>query len=88
MQKHLVEHRAEHIAIAFLRYCCLNGFGDGAAEAASGVGVFGKNLTANIGGVAGRRGYVGAVGAHHLAAERLLLVGALHHKHLAVEPEI
>ena len=51
-------------------------------------GVLGQDLAAYIGGHAGTGGDGSAVGAHYLAAERLLLVAHLDHVDLAIQPEI
>ena len=88
MQQHLIEHAPEHVAVAGVRRGDLYGLADGAAERAGRAGVLGEDLLADLRlhRGAGRDGR--AVGAHHLAAEGLLLIGALDHKHLAVQPQI
>ena len=50
--------------------------------------MFGQDLPAHFGFHGRRRRYRRTVGAHHLPAERLLLVGAFHHVDLAVEAQI
>ena len=50
--------------------------------------MFGEHLAADLGGI-GRRGrHVRIERLHDVAAERLLLVGALHHEHVQIEPEM
>ena len=66
----------------------VDGGADGAAQAAGGVRVLGQDLAAHVGGHAGAEGHKGTVGAHHLAAEGLLLIADLDHVRLAVQPEI
>ena len=88
MQQHLVEHAAEDIAVALVGSGGLDRLGDGAAEGAGGAGVLGQDLAADLGLHGGARRHGGAVGAHDLAAEGLLLIGALDHEDLAVEAQI
>ena len=87
MQKHLIEHAAEHIAVAFLLGGGFDGFGDGAAEASGGAGEFSENLLADFCFHRGRRRDRRSVGSHDFAAEGLLLIGNLHHVDLAVQTE-
>ena len=50
--------------------------------------MLGEHLAADLGGI-GRRGrHVRIERLHDVAAERLLLVGALHHEHVQIEPEM
>ena len=88
VQQHLIQHAAQHIAIALAGGGGLHSLADGAAQRAGGAGELSQNLAAHLGGVGGRGGHVGAVGAHDLAAEGLLLIGALHHEHAAVQSQI
>ena len=88
MQQHLIEHAAQHITIPLASGGGLHGLTDGAAQRTSGVRELGQNLAAYLGGVGGRGSHIGAVGPHDLAAERLLLIGALDHEHLAVQIQI
>ena len=87
VEKHLVEDRSEHIAVAGRLDRRLDGLGDRAAERARRAGVLGVDEPSDVSRHRGRRRDVRAVGAHDLAAERLLLVGALHHEDVAVESE-
>ena len=50
--------------------------------------MLGQYLPPHLGFHGRRRCHRRAVGAHHLPAERLLLIGAFHHVHLAVQTEI
>ena len=88
MEKHLVEHAAQHIAVARGGGGNFHRLADGAAQAARGVRVLGQDLAAYIGGHAGAGSDGSTIGAHHLAAERLLLVAHLDHVDLAIQPEV
>ena len=88
VQQHLIEDAAEHIAVARRRRGDLHGLADGAAEGAGGIRVLGQNGAADVRGVRRAGGDARAVSAHDLAAERLLLIRALDHEHLQVEPQI
>ena len=88
VQQHLVEHAAEHVAVALMGGGVLHGLADGAAERAGGVRVLGEDFAADLGAHAGAGGDGGAVGAHDLAAEGLLLIGALYHVDLAVQAQV
>ena len=88
MEQHLVEHRAKHVAIAGGLDCSLDSLGDGTAKRTGSARMVGKNLAAHFCGHAGRRSDIGAIGAHHFATERLLLVRHLYHEDLAVEVEV
>ena len=88
VQEHLVQHGAEHVAVAGVGDGDFDSFGNRAAERTGRAGEFGKNLAADLGFV-GRRGRdVRAVGTHHFTAEGLLFVGNLNHENLAVETEV
>ena len=88
VQQHLIQHAAQHVAVALAGGGGLHGLADGAAQRAGGAGELGQDLAAYLGGVGGGGGDVGAVGTHDLAAEGLLLIGALHHEHAAVQSQI
>ena len=88
MQQHLVEHGSEHVPVARVGYCRLHCFGNGAAKASGSVRILFEKLASHIGGHTWRWGHLCAIGSHHLATERFLLIGTLHHKHLAVKAEI
>ena len=88
VQQHLIQHTAQHIAGVGRGSGALHGLTDGAAQRAGGVGELRQDLAAYLGGQGGRGGHVRAVGPHDLAAEGLLLIGALHHEHMAVQPQI
>ena len=87
VKEHLVENRAEHIAVARGLYRSLHRLGDRAAKRAGRAGMLGVDEAADLCLHRRRRRDARAVRAHHLAAERLLLVGALHHEDAAVKPE-
>ena len=88
VQQHLIEHAAEHVAVAGVRYRDLHGLRDRAAERAGRAGELLEDLAPDVRRI-GRGGrHLRAVGAHHLAAERLLLIGALDHEHLQIESQI
>ena len=87
VQQHLVEDGPEDVAVALVLHGVFDGLADRAAERAGGAGVLGEDLAADVRRVRRRGRHVRAVGAHDLAAEGLLLVGALHHEDLAVEAE-
>ena len=88
MQKHLTQNAAQHVAVALVCGRVLNGFGNRAAKASAGAGMLLQNLAADVRRLRRRGRYLRAVGAHDLAAERLLLIGYLHHVHVAVQPQI
>ena len=88
MEKHLVEHAAQHVAVAFTGYRRLHRFGNSAAEAPRSARMFSQDLPANFGFHGGRRRYRRTVSAHHFPAERFLLIGAFHHVDLAVKAQI
>ena len=50
--------------------------------------MLGQDLAAYIGGHAGAGSDGSTIGAHHLTAERLLLVAHLDHVDLAIQPEV
>ena len=88
VEQHLVQHAAQHVAVALVADGVLHRLGDGAAQRAHRVGEPGQNVTADGGGGAGRGGDGSAVGAHHLTAEGLLLIAALHHEHVEIQAQI
>ena len=88
VQKHLIEHAAEHVAVAGGRGGDLDGLADRAAERAGRAGVLGEDAPADLRLRGRARRHGRAVGAHDLAAEGLLLIRALNHIDLAVEPEV
>ena len=88
VQQHLIQDAAQHVAVTLLASRGLHSLADGAAQGAGGVGELCQNPAAHLGGVGGGRSHVGAVGPHDLAAEGLLLIGALHHEHAAVQSQI
>ena len=88
MQQHLIEHAAEHVAVARGRGGDLDGLADRAAERAGRAGVLGEDAPADLRLRGRARRHGRAVGAHHLAAEGLLLIRALDHVDLAVETQI
>ena len=88
MQEHLIEHAAEHVAIAGVGNRDLNGLGDRASQGARRTGELLENFPADICCVRGGRGYLCAIGAHDLAAEGLLFIGAFDHEHLQVQTQI
>ena len=88
VKKDLVQDRAQHIAVAGVGDGNFHRLGDGAAQGAGGSGMLRENLSSHIGGV-GRRGcHGGAVGAHDLTPEGLLLIADLYHVNLAVQAEV
>ena len=88
VQKHLIEHAAQHVPVAGRRGRFFHGLADGASERARRAGVLGEDLAADL-RLHGRRRRDGrAVRAHNLAAEGLLLIGTFHHVDLAVEPQV
>ena len=87
MQQDLRKDGSEYIAVAFVRDGRFHGLGDRAAETARGAGELRKDAASGLGRFRRRRRDGRAVGAHDLAAERLLFVGALHHVDVAVEAE-
>ena len=88
VEQHLVQDRAEDVAVALLAGGGLDGLGDGAAQGPGGAGVLGEDLPADVGRVRRRRRHLRAVGAHDLPAEGLLLIGALDHVDLAVQAQV
>ena len=89
MQHHLVQHAAQHIAGVGLGERHFHRLGDGGAQAAAGVvGVFRQHFPAHRRGVGGGRDDIRAVDVHERPALRFLLVGAAHHIHGEVQPEI
>ena len=88
VQQDLVEHAAQHIAVAWLGFGGLHRLGNGAAQAPARAGMLGKNPAAHLGVHGGGGGDRSAVGAHDLAAEGLLLVGDLDHVDLAVQAQV
>ena len=88
VQQHLVQHAAQHIAGVGGGGRALHGLADGAAQRAGGVRELRQDLLPHLGGQGGGRRHLGAVGPHDLPAEGLLLIGALHHEHMAVQPQI
>ena len=88
VQQHLIEHAAEHVAVAGGRGGDLDGLADRAAERAGRAGVLGEDAPADLRLRGRARRHGRAVGAHHLSAEGLLLIRALDHIDFAVEPEV
>ena len=88
MQQHLVQDAAEHIAVTGRARRHLDRLADRAAEGAGRAGKLLEDPAAHRRGIARRRRDGRAIGAHDLSAERLLLVGALDHKHFQVESQI
>ena len=88
MKQHLGQHGAQYIAITLLRSSGLYRLGNGASQAPGGSGEFLQNPPSNLSGVGRRRGYICPIGAHHLSAERFLLIRTLHHIHLTVKPQV
>ena len=88
VQQYLGKHTAEHIAVAFGIHSNFHSFGNRAAQAAGGAGVLRENLASYFGRHGGGRRNACAIGAHNFAAERLLLIGDLHHVDLAIQIEI
>ena len=88
VQKDLIEDGSEHIAVAGIGNCDFHCFGDRAAEGSGCAGVLSEDLAADICRIGRRRCDGSAVGAHHFAAERLLLITDFDHVYLAVEVKI
>ena len=88
VQQHLIEHAAEHVAVAGSRGGDLDSLADRAAERAGRAGVLGEDAPADLRLRGRARRHGRAVGAHHLAAEGLLLIRALDHVDFAVETQI
>ena len=90
VQHHLVEHTAQRVAPLVLGDVqrALHRLGDGRAERARGIRMLGEHLAADSRGVRRRGRDVSLERLHDVAAERLLLVGALHHEHVQVESEV
>ena len=84
VQQHLIEHAAQHIAVAGVLGGSFHGLGDGAAQAAGGAGEFFVDLPAHFRFHGGGGGHGSAVGPHDLPAEGLLLIAALDHENLAI----
>ena len=88
MQQYLIEDAAQNVPVPLLTGGGLHRLGDGAAQRTGGAGELGQKLPSHVGRVGGRRGDLRPIGAHHLAAEGLLLIGALDHINLTVQPQI
>ena len=88
VKQNLIENAAEDVAVAGRCRCSLDRLADGAAERAGGVRVLLQNFSANVCRVGRRRRDARAVGAHDLAAEGLLLVGAFDHVDPAVQTQV
>ena len=88
MQHDLIEHTAQHVTIPLGLRSLLHRLGNGAAKAARGIGMLGKNTSTHLGLGRGRGRDGGTVGAHDLTTEGLLLVGALYHVYAAIQIEI
>ena len=86
VQEHVVEHAAERVLRVVAFRGVFDGFGDRDAEAARRVGRFRQNPPPGLRQLRGARHDVGAVGLHHDAPVRLLVVADLHHVHHALEP--
>ena len=84
----LIEDGSEHIAVAGIGDSDFHCFGDRAAEGSGCAGVLSEDLASDICCVGRRRRDGSAVGAHHFAAERLLLITDFDHVYFAVEVKI
>ena len=66
---------------------CFDGFGDGDAQAAGRIGIFGQNVAAGLGFGARAGDTIAAPDLHHQLAEGLLVKADAHHKDLAFQPD-
>ena len=80
VQQHLVQHAAQHIPVAGGGGGHFHRFRNGAAQGAGGARVLRQDLPSDGCALRGGGGHAGAIGAHDLPAEGLLLVGAFHHR--------
>ena len=88
MQQHLVKHAAQHITVTLRMGGYFHRFGNGAAQAARGAGMFRQNLPADFRGIGRGRGNGRPVGTHHFPAERLLFVRTFYHVNFTVKPQV
>ena len=90
MQQHLIKHAPQLITATVFGHMerFFNSFRNCSAQRAGAIGVVCKHLTTNFGGVRRRRGNTCAKCLHDIAAERLLLIRALHHEHFAIKPVV
>ncbi len=88
VKQNLIENAAENVAVAGRCRCSLDCLADRAAERAGGIRVLLQNFSANVCRVGRRRRDARAVGAHDLAAEGLLLIGAFDHVDPAVQTQV
>ena len=88
MQQNLIEHAAQHIAIALVRGCIFYCFGNCRAQRAGAARETLVNLTAYLCGHGRRRDNICTIGVNDFLAVRLLLIRALYHVNLAVQVKI
>ena len=88
MQQHLIQHAAEYIAVALMGCCHFHSLRDRAAEASGRSRKFCKNFFADLCRHGRRWRDLCTIGAHDLAAERLLLIGYFYHKYVAIQIKI
>ena len=88
MQKHLVEHRAQHITITITGNRNFHSLRDSTPKAAGGSRILRIDLAADVRLHRRGRSNCCTVSPHHFTAERLLLIGYLDHEHFTVQSEI
>ena len=88
VQEHLIQHAAQHIAVAGILDGDFDSLADRAAEGTGGAGELLEDLAADVGGHRRGGSDVGAVGAHDLTAEGFLLIADFDHVYLTVEAEV
>ena len=89
VQQHLIQHAAQHVAVALAGGGGLHGLARWRSPEMPVVpGNSARILRPTSVVLEGEGVTVGAVGTHDLAAEGLLLIGALHHEYAAVQSQI
>ena len=87
VQADLVQDTAQQIAGIRQLGRRLDGLGNRTAERTRRAGMLLVDLAPDFRRQGGRRRHICTVGAHHLAAKRLLLIGALHHVDMTLQPK-
>ncbi len=82
VQQHLIEYRAEHIAVIIRGNSLFDGFRNGAAQRTGRFGKLSEDFPSNFSGGRGGRRNIRVKYAHDGFAEGLLLIRALDHIHL------
>ena len=88
VKEHLVEHRAQHVAVSFVGHGYFYSFRNSASKASAVVRIFCQDLSACLRPVGWRCKDLCAKRLHDVLTERLLVIGNFDHVHLQVETKI